>query len=159
MSLPARRLSARRAVALATMASFALATSGCATYAPIAQREAPGAGEVRLLLTDRGSVELAAQVGPQVVSLEGRVREMSDSTLRLALSSVQTRTGDPTVWVGEPVTVPVAYVASFQRRQPSRSRTVLLAGAITATVVAIGAGFTLISNGTSGGGGGTPVPR
>jgi hypothetical protein len=144
---------------MATLITFAFSATGCATYTPIAQRETPTAGEIRLLLTDRGSVELAAQVGPQVVALEGRVREMTDSTLRLSLSSVTTRTGDPTAWVGEPVTVPIAYVSSVQKREPSRSRSFLLAGAIATAVLVIGAGFVLVSNGTSGGGGGTPVPR
>ena len=130
----------RRRVRQVTLVALACALSACAAYRPIALREAPGAGEVRVRLTELGSAELSAVVGPSTVALDGRVREAGD-TVVVGLVQTVTRDGALVTWRGEAVRVPAAWVAGVERRASSRGRTALLAGGIAAAVVALGAGF------------------
>ncbi len=133
-------------------------TSGCATYRPVDGRSIMSAGEVRLDLTERGTLEMGPQIGAGIVSLDGSVVSATDSVVKLALKQVVYRTGGVQQWVGENVTVPAAYVNSYRKRQPSVLRSVALGAGLTAAAVGIALGFTPGNSGSARGDG-NPVVK
>ena len=146
----------RRLVALTLLGAIS-AVAGCATYRPIDRQRAPAAGEVRLDLTERGTLELGPQIGAGVVSLDGSIVSVTDSTVQMSLKQVVNRSGDVQQWVGEKVTIPAAYVNLYRKRQPSLARSVALGAGLTAAAVGIALGFTPGNSGSARGDGTTIV--
>ena len=96
---------------------------------------APPTGErVRLTLTDAGTADLAAQLGPSTVELSGRLVRDSDEAYLVSVLGTRARSGVEAGWRGEQVTVPRSLVAQAEQRHFSRTRTVLMS---IGTVVAI----------------------
>jgi len=126
-------------------------------YTPIDRNAARTAAEARIDLTERGTLELSPRIGAGVVSVDGRVRTVTDSTVEVALVQTVTRTGDSQQWLGEPLVIPLGYVTGFRRRQASTKRSLLLGGSILAGVLGAGAAFGIGNSGSGGntGGGGT----
>jgi hypothetical protein len=126
-------------------------------YTPIDRNAARTAAEARIDLTERGTLELSPRIGAGVVSVDGRVRTVTDSTVEVALVQTVTRIGDSQQWMGEPLVIPLGYVTGFRRRQPSTKRSLLLGGSILAGVLGAGAAFGIGNSGSGGnlGGGGT----
>jgi len=114
---------------------LALLLSGCYHYTPLTGVTAPEGVRTRVLLTDAGTVGLAAAVGPSPEIIEGNVVRQDDAELTLAVRRVQRRNGLEEFWTGESVTIPRAAVAVASRRELSWKRTALLG------VSAIGAVF------------------
>ena len=141
-------LQSRRIISGVLLASMVTATA-CATYRPIDRRIAARGIDVRLDLTERGTLELGSVLGPSIVSLDGQVRGVTDSTFRISVTQVLSRTGDAQVWTGEVVSVPAAFVNGFRKREASRSRTYLLTAAIVTGAILTGVAF---KAGTSGNG-------
>jgi hypothetical protein len=139
----------RRAVAVGACSSM-LITGGCATFTPTVQSSLINGGETRLLLTERGTLEMGTRIGPAVVAVDGRVRTVTDSSIVIALTQVLNRDGDTQVWTGEPLSVPVSYISGYRARHASAKRSLLLAAGLLTGAVAIALGF---SAGSSGGGG------
>src|SRR5215211_5212916 len=82
----ARPLRVRASVALIlTIVQLA----GCYRYVPVSAAVMPVGAEVSLAVNDRGRVALSDAVGPGVRRMEGRVLENTDSSLVLAVMSVQ----------------------------------------------------------------------
>src|SRR3954467_8680996 len=75
-----------RIAAITVMLS--LLVNGCAAYIPLGARLAPGPATVRLSLTDAGRAEALGSLGSQIVSLEGELRSVGDSTVMLAVSEI-----------------------------------------------------------------------
>jgi len=141
------------------LASTMVSQLACYEYHAITMANAPVGHPVRLTLTDRGTVELAALIGPQITALDGQVVVPGDSVVRLRVSSVINRVGYTTTWSGEEVRVPSTYVASIERRSLNRRKSWVAGGLSVAAVAAIGGAFALIGgrsggNSTGGGGGG-----
>lgn len=132
------------------LAAAMLPQLACHEYHAITMTNAPIGEPIRLTLTDRGSVELAALIGPQVTALDGAVTTPGDSVLHVRVSSVINRVGYTTTWNGEEVRVPATYVVSIERRTLNRKKSWVVAGLSVAAVAAIGTAFTLIG-GRSGG--------
>ena len=130
----------------------------CHSYAPITPDAAPAHVPVRVALTDRGSADLAALLGPRTRVVRGHVADRADSAVVLRVTGVQREGSDEEAWRGEPVRVPLAAVASFERETLSRPRSALLAGGVVAVlalaVSALGRGEAV----RGGPGGGTPPP-
>ena len=142
--------------ALALLVPWAVtACHGYERYSPTA---VPTDAPVRVELTDRAALDLAAALGPRARLVHGRVAERGDSALTLRVSSITRRDGIEESWRGEPVRVPLAAVARFERERLSPTRTGLLAGGIAAVlalaIVAFGGGGEVVR----GGPGGTPTP-
>ncbi len=151
------RFTLRRTTALLTCLSLATSTTACAVYTPLDRDAARSVGEARIDLTERGTLELSPRIGAGVVSVDGRVRTLTDSTVEVALVQTVTRSGDSQQWLGEPLVIPLGYVNRFLRRQPSTKRSLLLGAGVLAGVVLAGAAFAIGSSGSGGntGGGGT----
>ena len=147
----------RRAAAL--LVPWALtACHGYESYSPtVVPTDAP----VRVELTDRAAVDLAAALGPRARLVHGRVAERGDSVVTLRVSSITRRDGIEESWRGEPVRVPLAGVARFERERLSPTRTGLFAAGIAAVlalaIVAFGGNGEVVRGGP--GGGPTPPPQ
>lgn len=110
--------------------------AGCYEYEPIRTTSSPVGQPVRLTLTDAGSVNLAAEIGPSVEALGGKLLDDSGSAYLVALSESRKRNGIEMDWRGEQVSISKSLVADIQQRQFSRTRTgVLSAGLVTALVL------------------------
>ena len=110
--------------------------AGCYTYVPVST--SPIGSTVSVEVTDRGRVALAESVGPGVRRLSGQVMQSSDSTVNLAVSSVQfLDVGAPVKWAGEPVAVSRDHVVVLREKRLSRTRSFLAAGLFTAAGVAM----------------------
>ena len=100
-----RRTRVMSALPAALSLAAVLALPGCYRLAPL-ETDTPDQGsEVRLALTDAGSVQMASLVGPRVEALEGRTLEVSDSSVVLAVSSTFDRAGIERPWSNERVSV------------------------------------------------------
>ena len=142
----------------ALLAQGQAAATGCATYRPIDRDVARSATDVRVDLTERGTLELGPQIGSGIVSLDGHIESVTDTTVRMSLKQVVSRAGDTQQWVGEAVTVPLSYVNVYRGRRPSVWRSVILGTALAAAVTAVAIAFKAGNSG-SGRGDGTPIPR
>lgn len=100
--------------------------SGCYSYSRMASSPQSGT-DVEVELTDTGSADLARLVGPNVVSIRGRVTEFGPDTVRLAVESVLKRSGTDEYWSNEPLAIGRASLASIATRKFSAVRTGLLA--------------------------------
>ncbi|HEX6626447.1 MAG TPA: hypothetical protein VF105_00700 [Gemmatimonadaceae bacterium] len=110
--------------------------AGCYEYEPIRTTSSPVGQPVRLTLTDAGSVNLAAEIGPSVEALGGKLLDDSGNAYLVALSESRKRNGIEMDWRGEQVSISKSLVADIQQRQFSRTRTgVLSAGLVTALVL------------------------
>lgn len=107
---------------------------GCYSYLPL-QSELPRTPEVRVMLNDRGRVDVGAGMGPLVESVEGVYAGEDSTTLRLKVSRVVYMRGGTSVWTGEEVAIPKAGVLGYQGREFSKARSWSLFGLTVAVVV------------------------
>ncbi len=107
---------------------------GCYSYLPM-QTELPGSPEVKVLLNDRGRVDVGAGMGPSVESIEGVVAGEDSTTIRMKVTRVVYLRGGSSIWTGEEVAIPKSGVLGFQGRQFSKARSWALFG-LTVGVVA-----------------------
>jgi hypothetical protein len=122
---------------LPALAAVAVVMTGCYTYTPVGDALRPVAGTtVQATLTDRGRVALEQSLGPEVWQVEGMVRTVSDSTVEMSVHKTVTISRASTRWTGEPVTLRREHYQSMRERQLSRGRTFMLAGSLSAGVVA-----------------------
>lgn len=129
--------------------------SGCYEYVPM--QSASGASpRVEVLVTDRGRVELAPQLGPGVLSFEGILEQHKDSSYTVHVAEVTYLNRQTNQWSGESITVMQGAVRDVRVRRLSRGRTFAVA------VAAVGAGLVFVITrsvlGSSSGGNGTTPP-
>ena len=99
------------------------AAGGCYRLTPV-EGGAPDPGlEVRLSLSDEGSVRMAPLVGPRITAIDGRVLEAGDTAFVLAVSAVVGQGGRSMAWSNERLTVPRTAVPSVQTRTLDRKKT------------------------------------
>lgn len=108
--------------------------SGCYSYSRVAAPPAVGT-DIEVELTDAGAADLARLVGPNVVSIRGRVNELEPDTVHLAVESVMKRSGVDEYWSKEPLAVSRGSIASVATRKFSAGRSAMLA------LTAIGGSF------------------
>jgi hypothetical protein len=113
-----------------------VAALGCYTYVPITTDVPPAGERVALHITDRGRVELADRLGPGVVRMEGMIARSDSTELVVNLHRIGQIGSGTSRWSGEAVRVDRSYVGGVELRRLSRGRTALVAGAVTAGVVA-----------------------
>ena len=109
--------------------------AACYEYQPVVA--SPPIGQpVRLTLTDAGTANLAAELGPAVEAVAGKLMGDSANAYLVALSESRKRNGIEMDWRGEQVSISKSLVANFQQRQFSPTRTaVLSAGVVSALVI------------------------
>ena len=116
---------------------------GCYRLTPV-EGGAPEHGlEVRLSLSDEGSVRLAPLIGPRISAIDGRVLETGDTAFVLAVSAVVAQGGRSMAWSNERLTVPRAAVPSVQTRTLDRRKTWMAAVLGVVGAIALGEAFGL----------------
>lgn len=136
----------------------ALVLAACYTYRPIATAEPAAGTQVSAQLTGTGSQELASQVGPDVLHLEGKVLHADSTGLDLEVREIESFRGIRSDWNGEQVRLPRVAVAGIQERKLSPGGTGIMSGVIVAGLYAVyrvlgGPGIFEGNPGQSGGGG------
>jgi hypothetical protein len=132
--------------------------TGCYRYitVPPADTVPPGA-RVRVQLDDRGTNAVDPSIGPSVIALEGETMEWRPDSIVLSVRSAQTRSGERFAWTGLRAAFPPAAIERIERREFSRSRSVMLgAGAVAAAALVLKVAIDAAAGGTPGGGGPPP---
>jgi hypothetical protein len=126
----------------------------CTVYTPVHGVEAVPGHDVRLSLTDKGAVDLAPRIGPRARTLEGTLRQVSDSSMLVSVRRVTREDQGQDTYDALEITIPSQDVETAETSKTSVPRSVLTAGAIIASafLVAKGAGD------LSGGGGSKSPP-
>jgi hypothetical protein len=139
---------------------LAFVVAGCYSYQPLETPTPTSGTQVEAELTDAGSLQMANQIGPGVISVRGEVVESDSQAVLLALRSVMGRNEQETFWNGEQVRIPTTAVARLQQRRFATGKTLVFGGALfggllLAAKAFIGGG----EGGGGGGGGGDPAPQ
>ena len=135
-----------------------LASAGCYKLTPI-EASVPDAGtEVRVRLTDAGSVRLDPLIGARIVAVDGRTLQTNDSAIVLAVVAVVGQNGRSMAWSQERLSVPRDAVSSLLTRSLDKRKTWLVAGLSVLGALALGDVFGLGTGyggffGIGGGGG------
>ncbi len=132
--------------------------AGCYTYRPMPAVDAvmPGPGtQVEARLTPAGAADLALQVGPDVLLVQGQVVSADSSGVTLAVSRIETARHIASDWKGEQVMLPRADIASLRTRKLSVGATALFGGLAGG---GLAAAFALIGGTGSTSGGTSPPP-
>jgi hypothetical protein len=121
-----------------------LVTGGCYRYVPL-ETTTPPLGETMLFhITDRGRVGLSDRFGAGLVRVEGRLTSIDARDYVMNVFRIAQLDGARSMWSGESVRLDREFVGQVHRRQLSRSRTLALAGVITAAAAALVASTNLI---------------
>jgi hypothetical protein len=135
------------------------ASSGCYSMKPIDGSTPPPGQDIRLSLSDRGSVEMAPLIGPRIGAIDGRAVQSSDSALVVAVQAVVAQGGRSMNWSMERLTVPRSAVSHVSTRTLDARKTWLMAGLTVVGAIMVsqafglGEGFDgLLGGGSSGGG-------
>jgi hypothetical protein len=145
---------------VAPMIGIAVMQMGCYNYLPLRRSSLVPSAYLAVTLSESGSEELTSYLGPNAWVVRGRYLAATERGLALSVESVESRRGDISHWAGETVIVPGEFVRGVEQRQVSRSKVVLLAGAVAAAFVVTYQAFGSASSGGLGGAGGPgPSPR
>ena len=117
--------------------SAALSLSACYTYRPLASPEPTAGTRVSAQLTGTGSRELTAQIGPDVLHVEGKVLQADSTGLDLEVREIESYRGIRSDWNGEQVRLPRLAVAGIQERKLSPGGTGIMGGVLAAGLYAI----------------------
>ncbi|HEV8399932.1 MAG TPA: hypothetical protein VGQ18_08880 [Gemmatimonadales bacterium] len=119
----------------------------CYSYRLVPSTEIQPATRVSVVLSDYGRMEASKQIGPQAARVEGAVLSTNDSAYLLSVTGVKPISGSWVRWSGEPVSMRRDYVAFTYERRPSRSRTLLLIGGATFTLLTVMVNFDILGFG------------
>jgi hypothetical protein len=105
--------------------------AGCYTYrtaGPVDIAAPESGARIEVSLTQQGAVSLAAQLGPEVQTVEGDVIEADPAGLSLAVWAIEGARRVRSEWKGERVTIPREAIATVRLRTFSPGATGLLGG-------------------------------
>ena len=126
-----------------------LVVSSCYRFTPVEGGVVARGQEVRLSLTDEGSVRMAPMIGPRIAAIDGRMLETADSAYTLAVTAVVGQGGRSMAWSNERLSVPRNALASVRTRTLDRRKSWIIAGLGVVGAVALGDLFGL-GNGFGG---------
>ncbi len=148
-----------RTLAAAVVATTTVASGACYRYAPI-DAQAPTLGsEVRVRLTEAGAITLAPHIGNRIELVDGRIASVVDTAVTISVTATTDRLGVETPWRGEAVSVPRNAFYELQGRSLDRRRSFVVGGIAAGLVAAVGIGFSVTGDGSSGRTGGTGSPK
>ena len=133
--------------------------AGCNTYVPVSTLQPAPGTRLSLVLNDEGRSQAARQVGPYTMRIEGELLRATDADLVLAVTDVVDIRGTHSRWTGETVPLPRTFVMSTNEKRFSRSKTLLIVGALTAGFVALARSFNILGLGGANGEGTPPDPN
>ena len=139
----------------ATVVLLMAGSLGCYSLTPIEGATPSPASDVRLSLSDEGSVRMAPLIGPRIGAIDGRAMESSDTAFVLAVQAVVAQGGRSMAWSQERLAVPRNAVSSVRERTLNRGKTWLAAGLTVVGAFALGQIFGMGDgfDGLLGGGG------
>jgi len=143
---------------LALMAAAVLSSSACYTYAAVPTSQPLVEQSAEFRITDTGRIELVRQLGPGVLTVEGRVVRQDDNGWTLRVYRLTDLRGQTTTWTGEVVELPRTSVEMVTRRDFDRGRSVLATAAIAGGLTLFVLSRSLLGGGSGpeeGGGGNT----
>ena len=111
--------------------------SACYTYRPLAVPAPEPGTRISAQLTSTGSEELASQIGPDVLHVEGRVLQADSIGLDLEVREIESYRGIRSDWNGEQVHLPRMAVVGIQERKLSPGGTGIMGGVVVAGLYAI----------------------
>ena len=115
----------------------------CTEYVPVrGSVEATANPQIRVTLTDQGTMDVAGRIGQRARKLEGVLEAMTDTSLTLSVRKVSREGGIEDSYAGERLTLAARDFDAVERGRTSVSRRLLLAGGIVvgALLIAKGAG-------------------
>jgi hypothetical protein len=149
----------RTRVSCAIAAGLIGILGGCYRLSPVEGSAPPAGMDVRLALSDEGSVRMAPLIGPRITAIDGRVLESGDTSFVLSVQAVVAQSGRSMNWSQERLAVPRSAVESVRTRSLDRKRTWIAAGLGVAAALALGdlfglgTGFDGLFGGVGGGNG------
>lgn len=141
------------------MLLLAAQANACYTFTPIEGTTPPSGRDLRLELSDEGSVRLAPLIGPRIGAIDGRALDSNDSAIVVAVQGVVAQSGRTMQWSQERLSVPRSAVSSVRGRTLDRKKTWLVAGLGVIGAIGLsqafglGSGFDGLFGGIGGGGG------
>jgi len=116
-----------------TLAALLLGTSACYNAVPITVGSATPARDVEVHLTDRGTENVAAVVGPGTISIRGRpVTGPAADSLRVGVIQTTVRGGEERLWKRELVGIAHGDIGSLAEYRLSVPRTAAVVAAAVA---------------------------
>ena len=115
--------------------------AGCYVYRPLGQSTPPAGHQLRLTLTDSGTANLAAQLGPSVEAVGARLLQDTPDAYVVSVIETRKRNGVEMSWLGEQLSISKSVVATVHRREFSRTRTALVSVGTIAGILAARAAF------------------
>ena len=148
---PVRMHRGARSLASAILAVFLLSNTACFAYLePLGSSGgAPAGADVRLALTDSGTVVLRTMLGGSAESIVGSLVADSSRAYVVRASGVSYRTGSDVSWRGETLSIDKSLVSSIGVRQFSLGRSVVVAGATAAVLIGIRQVFVGVGRGST----------
>ena len=104
--------------------------TACYTYRPVVEVSPLPGQRVSAQLTSEGSRDLTAEIGPEVLHVEGDVLSSDSGGVDLEVREIESVRGFRSDWHGEHVHLPRIAVAGLQERKLSLGGTTLLSGAL-----------------------------
>lgn len=110
---------------------------GCFRYTPADFTTTPAGAEVLVTLTARGRDEMFEALGPAVERVDGRLLNVTDEEIVLAVSAVRhAELRDPVPWNGESVAIRRELVRDARERSLDRTRSWIAGGlALVGTII------------------------
>lgn len=129
--------------ARAITAGVALLLSASACYRQVPTEGGPSTVNRELVfeLSERGRIDLAAQLGADLQRVAGRVTAYEGDSYALAVTQTDSRSGIQTLWRGERAMIPGAYVVTVAERRLDKRRTWIAAGISVLGVAIVGKAF------------------
>ena len=117
--------------------SAAVSLSACYTYRSLADPGPEPGTRISAQLSGTGSQELASQIGPDVLHVEGKVLQADSSGFDLEVREIESFRGIRSDWNGEQVHLPRLAVVGVQERKLSPGGTGIMSGVLVAGLYAI----------------------
>ena len=114
---------------------------GCYTYLPVQSTPPAPRERVGVVLTDLGRVQLGDRLGPAVEQVNGVLVTHDSTGVVLEVLGIRDLRGGSALWSGERVELPASAILGYRPRVLSKSRSVLLAGGLAATLAALTLGL------------------
>jgi hypothetical protein len=127
-----------------------LVTASCTVYTPVRGVEAVPGYDVRLRLSDKGAVDLASKIGPRARTLEGTLRQVTDSSMVVSVRRVAREDQGQDTYDALEITIPSQDIEGAETSKTSVPRSFLAAGAIIASAFLVAKGAGDLSGGGSG---------
>lgn len=143
---------------LTLMMAAVLSSSGCYTNVAVPTSQPLVERMAEFRITDSGRLELARQLGPGVLTVEGRVARQDENGWTLRVYRIVDLRGQSTTWTGEVVELPRTSVELVTRRDLDRGRSVIATAAIAGGITLFVMSRSLLGGGPApgdGSGGGT----